>query len=136
MQIILILLAIGIVIWMLKGIINLFKTLLKIALVIAGIAIYIIFWQVTIPLTVFALILLAIRFVYGKIKAHLAFKRRQKANRIWLKEHNECYAIQDIDKTFRDLMISVYDVDRNSSEYKFDYTHLPYGRMQCIFKSF
>ena len=120
------------VIWMLKGIINLFKTLLKIALVIAGIAIYIIFWQVTIPLTVFALILLAIRFVYGKIKEHLAFKRRQKANRIWLKEHNECYAIQDIDKTFRDLMISVYDVDRNSSEYKFDYTHLPYGRINAF----
>lgn len=136
MQIILILLAIGIVIWMLKGIINLFKTLLKIALVIAGIAIYIIFWQVTIPLTVFALILLAIRFVYGKIKAHLAFKRRQKANRIWLKEHNECYAIQDIDKTFRDLMISVYDVDRNSLEYKFDYTHLPYGRINAFLSHF
>lgn len=136
MQIILILLAIGIVVWILKGIINLFKNLLKIALVVVGIAAYIIFWQVTIPLTLLALTILGIRFVYRKIKAHLAFKHRQKVNRIWLKEHNECYAIQDIDKVFRNLMKSVYDIDKNLPEYKFDCAHLPYGRINAFLSYF
>ena len=77
MQIILILLAIVIVVCLLIGIINLFKIFLKIALVVVGIAAYIIFWQVTIPLTLPALTILGIRFVYRKIKAHLAFKHRQ-----------------------------------------------------------
>ena len=106
MQIILILLVIGIGIWIIKGIIGLFKGLLKIALVIAGIALYAYFFSITMPLTVIAISIFIIKFIYGKLKIHRELKRRQKINRTWIKEHNECYAIQDVDATFRDLLRS------------------------------
>ena len=63
MQIILILLVIGIGIWIIKGIIGLFKGLLKIALVIAGIALYAYFFSITMPLTVIAISIFIINFI-------------------------------------------------------------------------
>lgn len=136
MQILLILLIIGVVLWILKGILNLFKTLLKVALAIVGIAVYIMFWQVTVPITIAGIIICGIVFVCRKIKAHFAFKRRQKINRTWLKEHNKCYAIQDIDTFFRNLMKSIYEIDKNTSEYKFNYKNLPYGRINAFLSYF
>lgn len=136
MQIILILLVIGISIWIIKGIIGLFKGLLKIALVIAGIALYAYFFSITMPLTVIAISIFIIKFIYGKLKIHRELKRRQKINRTWIKEHNECYAIQDVDATFRDLMKSIYVIDENSSEYKFNDPNLPYGRINAFLSYF
>ncbi|MBT9787888.1 hypothetical protein GPK90_00695 [Clostridium sp. MCC344] len=136
MNIIEIIIAIIIFVGIGNWILHLAGTVLKWILIGIGIILYIAFYQITIPVTVIILAFMAIRELIKKAKIRQGLKKRQKANKKWLKDNKETFAMQDVDKFLIALVENVYEADKNMPGYKFKIDSLPYGRINAFLSYF
>lgn len=138
-QIILLLIAIGIIhaLW------PFIKVVFKILVGILAVYLYFTFIPITLPITVIGI---PIIFIMG-IRRNAQNKRKEEErlriqnktrseNRNWAKQHEVLYTTQEIDQKLAPLAEAISNSDTNVINYKFTRKNMPYGRVNAFLNHF
>lgn len=129
---IIILLIVVIVVWNLLK--KLALSLFKIALVIIGGCLYLCFWNITIPLTIVAVLLFFLANGIKSVAKAVNRIKTRKNNRMWMRQCNKRYTEEQIDSHIYNAAQEIKD--QNKDDYKFFGEQLPYGRISAFLNYF
>lgn len=109
-------------------------SLFKIALVIIGGCLYLCFWNITIPLTIVAVLLFFLANGIKSVAKAVNRIKTRKNNRMWMRQCNKRYTEEQIDSHIYNAAQEIKD--QNKDDYKFFGEQLPYGRISAFLNYF
>jgi hypothetical protein len=142
-QILLFLVAIGIIFSILHVIWKVLKTLGKWLLIVIGAIVFLAFWEITVPIAIVLLVIVgsvklshAIKCSLETAKEERRRKRLRIENRKWIEDHQATYTEQQMDELLYPLIENVWEQDANDEDHKFKGENIPYGRANAFLNYF